>query len=626
MSKKPIDSNDKGIDKGNTPRVPAVVDNPLGGESIQVNFCKNPACANFGAPAVTSHVKPGPSQERDDRYKLDSTGDGLLPALRCKSCAEKVVVKSNVGVVEEIQRLTRNVTKGCGCPNSDCSAHGLDVMEHPYLYQRNGRTSAGTGRYICKTCRAKFSYGRRRKFLDADKTERLFKIIMNKAPMRRSLELLDWESNQAQSYYLRLDLLSEKSRFFSAVFDRQLARSEFDLGSLCISTDMQQYTVNWDDSDERENTLINAVFSVDNNSGFIFCAHPAFDADINAKKADSDFFASGDHKLPEAYRKYARLWMPGDELRSHRKGKRKVIRGTRSDLASMIEDKYAAVMSVPDTEDTEESSKPAQDGKMVHYPYTAYASMFILERLTKGARHVVHCLDRDSVSRAACLAAFENRIRKGSAHAFFVSVNKNYTIDERKAIRKKAESEFRVINRKIFNGGATTEEVIELCMKQNIQEARKIGPWQDEWVKHPLPRMDEPEKALCWLTGIGPSLSDDTVKMFVDVSMNGVDNTLQLVRRRISMLERPIKTASAKHSNWNGYSFYKPRNIEKSLNLFRCYMNFCVKRDKDRTTAAMRLGIANKPYTISDIVNLDSDNHPVTDEGRFRILHSLPAA
>lgn len=623
MSDKKTTNRNKNATLPDIPRVPLAVDNPLGGDRIQVNFCKNPTCANFGAPAVTSPVKPGPSENRDDRYAVESASDGFSPALRCKSCREKPIIKSNAGIAEEIWRLSRNIKNGCGCRNSSCSAHGLDVAEYPHLYHRFGKTTAGTSRFICKSCKNVFSYGRRRKFKDSQKTEDLFRVIMNKVAIRRSLEVIGWKPTQTDTFYRRLDVLVDKCKVFSGIFDRQLAQGNVDLGALFISTDMQQYTINWDDAAERKNTVVNAVFSVDNKSGFIFCAHPAFDSVIDVEEVDRDYFAIGDHKLPEAFRKYSRLWMPGDELRPHRKGDG-MPPATRGNLAKMIEAKYAHILGVPDTEDTQVSSKPAQQGKMIHYPYTAYASMFILEQLTKGAAKVVHCLDQDSASRAACLVAFENRIRKGGAHAFYVKINKNFTVPERRTIRKTAVAQFRAINEKLFSGGAAMEEVIAVCMKQNIIEARKLGPWQDEWVKHPLPRMDEPEKALCWLTGIGPSVSDETLRMFMGVSMHGVDNTLQLVRRRISMLERPIKTASAKHANWSGYSFYKPKNIDKVLSLFRCYLNFCVTRQEDNTTAAMRLGIADKPYTISDIVNLDAERYPaIAEQERLKIL---PAA
>ena len=33
-----------------------------------------------------------------------------------------------------------------------------------------------------------------------------------------------------------------------------------------------------------------------------------------------------------------------------------------------------------------------------------------------------------------------------------------------------------------------------------LQEGRKYGKWNDEWFEHPNPTMNEPRKAMCWLT------------------------------------------------------------------------------------------------------------------------------
>ncbi len=48
------------------------------GEPFQVNHCRTPGYANFGAPSRTKRGKTGPSKDRDLRYKVKSaaiTGD-----------------------------------------------------------------------------------------------------------------------------------------------------------------------------------------------------------------------------------------------------------------------------------------------------------------------------------------------------------------------------------------------------------------------------------------------------------------------------------------------------------------------------------------------------------------------
>ena len=60
------------------PRVPEAweLDLPGGAQSLQVNHCRQPDCANFGVPARTAPGKTGPSADRDMNYKVHSTAKG----------------------------------------------------------------------------------------------------------------------------------------------------------------------------------------------------------------------------------------------------------------------------------------------------------------------------------------------------------------------------------------------------------------------------------------------------------------------------------------------------------------------------------------------------------------------
>jgi hypothetical protein len=56
-----------------TPRVPP----PVNG--IQVNFCKNPTCANYGAPASAEIQPRGPGAKarNRDNYSVKGAGDSV---------------------------------------------------------------------------------------------------------------------------------------------------------------------------------------------------------------------------------------------------------------------------------------------------------------------------------------------------------------------------------------------------------------------------------------------------------------------------------------------------------------------------------------------------------------------
>ena len=70
---------------------------------------------------------------------------------------------------------------------------------------------------------------------------------------------------------------------------------------------------------------------------------------------------------------------------------------------------------------------PLRNGMQVHLPYTAYAHWFLLYRLLTGAgvKTLQANMDIDSMSRAAFLCAYEDEVKRGDAHGFFVRFTKS---------------------------------------------------------------------------------------------------------------------------------------------------------------------------------------------------------
>ena len=138
-------------------------------------------------------------------------------------------------------------------------------------------------------------------------------------------------------------------------------------------------------------------------------------------------------------------------------------------------------------------------------------------------------------------------------------------------------------------------------MRARIEERQPIGKWQDEWIEHPLPTMNEPHKAMTWLTARDDI--DDTRKadMYLNAGLARIDNVFMMSRRLFSSLERPIGTSSGYNTVWHGYAPYNPRMLEKYLTIFRSMNNFVFVGD-DGKTPAMRLGFAKQPLTYDDIL------------------------
>ena len=119
---------------------------------------------------------------------------------------------------------------------------------------------------------------------------------------------------------------------------------------------------------------------------------------------------------------------------------------------------------------------------------------------------------------------------------------------------------------------------------------------------HPNPSMNEPHKAMSWLTP-DPTLDEDTVaRMFLRGRLDRVDNVFMLTRRLFNAFERPNGTSSTYNKVWHGYAPYNPGMTEKYLTIFRAVHNFVFVGKKGGRAPAMRLGFAKEPLDFEDIL------------------------
>ena len=75
----------------------------------------------------------------------------------------------------------------------------------------------------------------------------------------------------------------------------------------------------------------------------------------------------------------------------------------------------------------------------------------------------------------------------------------------------------------------------------------------------------------------------------------------RIVRRKLSLFERPIATSSSLGRKWFAYSPYNPALVNKLLLIHRVHYNFVAKRGQ-KETPAMRLGLAKAPVEPEDII------------------------
>ena len=104
-------------------------------------------------------------------------------------------------------------------------------------------------------------------------------------------------------------------------------------------------------------------------------------------------------------------------------------------------------------------------------------------------------------SRKSVNLTVPDEIKRGDAHAFFVNYTKWQTIDERERILKESQQKQAAFVATLPEAvREDSRDVGRRMMKVRIEKRQKHGKWDDQWVVHPFPTVDEPHKAVCWLT------------------------------------------------------------------------------------------------------------------------------
>lgn len=576
---------------------------PAAADGIQINYCKNPACQNYGVPALE---KSG-SKQMNDGY-IASGGGTSTPVLRCKLCGEFPPIKSNIAVSEELTRLLADLTPAPApsCPDSHCANHNIPVNSGKGHYQSYGMTHSGSKRYLCKECRKTFTVSsvstlRQR---HSDKNQMIFSLLMNKSPMRRICEVAEINP---KTLYQRIDFFHEQCKAFAAAHERPLFEG-MAIPRLYIAVDRQDYTVNWSNQHDKRNVIMHAVGSADHGSGYVFGMHLDFDPSLDPALIEADAAVRNDQATSYPFRRYARLWLRSDytdHMRQNsrmRKRKNNVARDVTTDVADTY-DTFADRLDVETPfSQSFDTTLPAK-GMQVHSEYTLYGHFLYLKRLFGGVEKVRFFMDQESGIRAACLSAFCDEVKARKADAFYVRINKTLTVNERRQALTISRNEFD--KAKSQRPALSDDEIKMLLIQDRLQHMSTIGKWSDRWLLHPFPSMSEPEKAICHLTDYGDYAADHLARLYSKASLHSIDRFFMQLRRRISLFERPIDTPSAQGRSWFGYSPYNPEVAMKLLMIFRVFYNY-VAVGEDKKTPAMRLGLAKGKISLDDIVNFVS--------------------
>jgi transposase-like protein len=577
---------------------------PVDSDGMQVNFCKNPVCPNFGKPASIDRQPRGFQQHpTKDTYILSGSSDNLH--LICTRCGEFPPLKNNLAIREEIERFSDylRTEPEPTCPNTSCDNMHVGIST-PKAYQSFGKTKSGSQRYLCRLCKMTFAVSSNPSFRQklSDVNEMVFKLLVNKMPLKRMCETANITMD---TLYRKIDFIHKQCLTFAAFYERKLP--EMHIPRLYLSVDRQDYSINWMRAGDKRNVILTALGSADNKTSYVFGVHVNYDAQLDAEKVEADADHIGDNQLRAPFRRYARVWLSRDYQDSLERRQLKRTRKRR--LLTSIEDGYAEATNREDVENpdiqTTETSLPFK-GMLVHSDYTLYGHFFFLRNLLTNVEKIRFYLDQESGIRAACLSAFWIDVLAKRCDAFYVRVSKYLTINQKRQLKAKSVrdlADFRATS--AAYEPLTDHDLRHIMIKDELRNLVDIGKWHDRWLFYPFPDMSEPEKAICWLTDLFDNAYDDDhlANLYSKATLHGIDRFFMQIRRRLSLLERPIATASSDGRVWNGYSPYNPAIVGKVLDIFRVFYNY-VEVGNDKKSPAMRLGLVCRKITIDDILNV----------------------
>lgn len=582
---------------------------PAPSDGVQVNFCKNIRCAAFGVPESLHRVRrPKGTPPAPGDYIRVGTSDRTR--MKCGVCGAYMPIRSNHSIAEERNRFIAAIQgkQLPSCQQEDCDNFGSPVTELG-LYARFGKTKAGTPRWRCNACRKTFAEDgapllRQRK---AHKNRDVFMLLVNKAPMRRIVEVTGLDP---KSLYGKLDFIGRQCRAFVGDRERKLLDG-MHLPKMYVAVDRQVHNVNWSSRRDRRNVQLSAIASADLSSGYVFGFHLNFDQTLDPEATEQEAARVGDLEKYEPFRLFARVWLSADfdaavarsaaTPSAQRRGRVK-IGSEEAALDAAIAGTYAEAEVRVDVEAVETANKDTTLptlGMLIKEQYTMHGHFQLLAQMLAGAEKVRMYLDQDSGIRAAFLGAFAARIKARTAAAWYVAVLKDATIHQKERAVQLAKSRLKDASDRY--PGLSQDDLLVALMKEEMSSSKSIGQFDDRWLSHPGPNMSEPAKKVCWLTDMGDYEEDHAARLYLKASLHAVDRFFMQARRLLSMAERSPASASADRRIWHGYSAYRPENLARALEIFRVYYNYC-KVGKDKKTPAMRLGLARAPIALEDIL------------------------
>jgi len=619
--------------------IPRAYKHPTSNNYVQLNFCKNPECNNFGVPAKNSKKKPDGTLKRGlgNEYKLSPINGKSEYMLTCKLCGQATQLINNRAFTNEQIRINNiGKQKEPCCPNTGNpnDAYGLryelvtvvdnygrrtervlkpacenvtkGVFSNTELYKLDGKTrksttwahvdkkpgkrgkpskdvrfeeKAAAQRVKCKSCNTRFSIKidpQQRHYI-REQNEPIFLSLVNKGIINRVIE--QFQINP-KTLYDKINFFYEQCVAFDLYHSGKLGEA-LEGKQLNLSTDRQHYLSNWGDTNMPMPTRIVNTSTADNETGYVFAATVNFDFDSDAEYIKREHKDKKEVEKASYYRRYSQYILDNDELQ----------RGNGQNQED-----------IP-------LQTPAK-GLLVHQTYSMLAHFSQLKNLLTPCEHINLFADNDAGFRLSIGAIFNDWVTNNKLSAFQVITERNggnKLLDQQSGEQLKRRFDLL----KEENPDSSPTEIMRFLWQEQINSRITMPGTRSEWIVSPNSRSRF--DALLPLTPISDEYLEALINSMESASLNAVDNWFQILRRHINMLERPV-TSGTNSKRWNAYAGYNPEWMTKLLEIKRVYFNYCMSNKKSitgesneetniATTAAIRIGMANRTYSAKDILN-----------------------
>lgn len=584
---------------------------------IQYNHCANPFCESFGLQQERfEKVKHKPY-----RYKLQGAKNRRAKYIVCNDLP--IVTKlpkatlncttntfSNWAVTEEIKRLTElqtvvEVEPEYTFHKDDCKYDGTTPFtEKSYFYKR-GKSKSNSQKYQCKECkkytnvlpikRESTTYHQKRN----DILPLFSKLLLNKTSVRRTCDMLEIGM---KTYYTKLEWLYRCCLEFLDKYETKGFQQKT-FKEIWLNTDKMQYNLNnirrkgkgsFDTSFTDDSALqTHVVITADVHSRYVFRSDVAYDWDFDIEQLEEDTLLYREDHLDSFCRKNDRFrlsYYPQEPTK---------------------EDDQTYPEYVEELSKTTNRNKLIK-GMHINSTYTAFAHFWLIKRLVQ-AKEWRFVTDDDSSLSTSIYRVFSDDIRLYNAHHFVSKMDK--TKSAKQKYEDYIEAKRYLTDWGNFHGYSTRSlyMLAELYLQEKLQTHhfceevdfphKKAMVWLNNPLEHPLCPRDKGSYTVDCRTDVSGLEVNELASAIMNVNDHATNSFIQQIRRRISILERPLVTATGQGKSYI-YANFNPKYAHYALTILRTYYNFCLPfgRGNKKETPAQRIGLTDKVFDMKDII------------------------